>query len=87
MNLVINLVKTLVKTWQKPGKKHVFAWPARQTWDLPIPGLQGCSIDLDVNNPKQLLTAGIANGVHGWVLGVGFWVECEGFVVESEDSI
>ena len=20
---------------------------------------------------------------HGWVLGVGFWMECEGFVVES----
>ena len=25
--------------------------------------------------------------IHGWVLGLGFWVDCEGFVVESEDSI
>ena len=34
--------------------------------------------------------AGLArnsNSKHGGVLGVGFWVECEGFVVESEDSI
>ncbi len=29
----------------------------------------------------------VAAGGHGWVLGVGFWVQCEGFLVESEDSI
>ena len=38
-------------------------------------------------NDNEAMKARMQRVLHGWVLGVGFWVECEGFVVEFEDSM